>query len=445
MSLLVVGLNHRTAPTSVLELAAVPAEAAPKVLDDLLHAPHVAEAVVLSTCNRTEVYAEVDTFHGGVADVSDQLTRLSGVDMAELAGHLYVHHEARAVSHLFSVVCGLDSMLVGETQILGQVRAAFRLARDAGGAAGALSALFQAALRLGKRAHSQTGIAAAGASIVSVGVRLAAAGIAGQTGAGTAGPPLAGRRVLVVGAGTVGSLAAATVVRAGAAELVVANRTVERAAKLAQAHGGAVAVGLDDLEREIAAADLVVTSTGSAGLVVAHAAVAGAVAARGGKPLVFLDLALPHDVDPRVAALPGVSLVDLDALRAALDGQPVADDVEAVRALVAGEVAAYGERRRAMRAAPAVVALRAQAAAVVRDELDRLRGRLPDLGPQEWSAVERSVRRVVDKLLHAPTVRVQELAGAPGGDSYAEALRELFDLPRDVPAAVSAPELAERP
>jgi glutamyl-tRNA reductase len=444
--LLVVGLNHRTAPTSVLELAAVSAEVAPKVLDDLLHAPHVAEAVVLSTCNRTEVYADVDAFHGGVGDVSDQLTRLSGVDMAELAGHLYVHHEARAVAHLFSVVCGLDSMLVGETQILGQVRAAFRLARDAGSAAGSLSALFQAALRLGKRAHSETGIAAAGASIVSVGVRLAAAGLtgeAGEPGRGVAAP-LAGRRVLVVGAGTVGSLAAATVVRAGAAELVIANRTVERAARLARTHSGAAA-GLDDLEREIAAADLVVTSTGAAGLVVAHAAVAGAVAVRGGRPLVFLDLALPHDVDPRVGTLPGVSLVDLDALRAALDGQPVADDVEAVRALVADEVAAYGDRRRAMRAAPAVVALRAQAAAVVRDELDRLRGRLPDLGPQEWNAVERSVRRVVDKLLHAPTVRVQELAGAPDGDSYAEALRELFDLPRDVPAAVSAPDLVDRP
>jgi glutamyl-tRNA reductase len=457
MSLLVVGLNHHTAPTSLLELAAVSAEAAPKVLYDLTQAAHVTEAAVLSTCNRTEIYAEVETFHGGVADISDQLSRHCGVTLGDLTAHLYVHHEARAVSHLFSVVCGLDSMLVGESQILGQVRTAFRSAQDSGAAAGALSALFQTALRVGKRAHSETSIDAAGASIVSVGLGMAASSLeigrqdtlVAELPVGGLAPwtvpentPLAGVRVLLVGAGAVGALAAATARRAGATDIVVANRTGERAARVAEAYDARVA-SLTDLPHEIARADLVVSSTGATGLVVDYEMVQAAVADRGGRPLVFLDLALPHDIDPAVRTFPGVTLVDLDALRVALEGAQVAHDLEAVRALVAAEVAGFLDRRRAVRVAPTVVALRAQAAAVVSDELDRLRGRLSGLDGRDWEMVAGAMRRVVDKLLHAPTVRVQQLAEAPGGDSYAEALRELFDLPRDVPAVVSAPELVE--
>ncbi|MCK9894256.1 glutamyl-tRNA reductase [Frankia sp. AgB32] len=464
MSLLVVGLNHRTAPTSLLEQASVSATDTAKVLHDLIAATHVTEAIVLSTCNRIEIYAEVETFHGGVADISDQISRISGIDLADLAAHLYVHHDARAVGHLFSVVCGLDSMLVGESQILGQVRGAFRAAQAAGSVSGELSALFQAALRVGKRAHSETSIDAAGASIVAVGIQLAASSLgilgeepvvpvaapsigAGGVASGQAGAapeaeqlPLAGARVLLVGAGAVGSLAAQTARRAGAADIVIANRTPARAARVADLHGGRV-VGLTDLTHEIMMADLVISSTGATGLVVEHDAVAAALSGRGGRPLVFLDLALPHDIDPAVRALPGVSLLDLEALRVALDGAQVAHDVEAVRSLVAAEVAGFLDRRRAVRVAPTVVALRAHADAVVHGELARLHTRLPDLDDREWAQVEGAVRRVVDKLLHAPTVRVQQLAGAPGGDSYAEALRELFDLPREVPAVVSAPDL----
>ncbi|WP_462203447.1 glutamyl-tRNA reductase, partial [Frankia sp. CcWB3] len=253
-------------------------------------------------------------------------------------------------------------------------------------------------------------------------------------------PPLAGARVLLIGAGAVGSLAAQTVRRAGAGEVVIANRTAARAARVAEAHEARV-VGLTDLAHEITMADLVISSTGASGLVVEHELVAAALPGRARRPLVFLDLALPHDIDPGVRELPGVSLIDLDALRIALDGAQVTHDVEAVRALVAAEVASFLDRRQAGRVAPTVVALRAHAAAVVRSELARLHTRLPDLDDREWSLVEGSVRRVVDKLLHAPTVRVQELAGAPGGDAYAEALRELFDLPREVPAVVSAPDL----
>ncbi|WP_239310900.1 MULTISPECIES: glutamyl-tRNA reductase [unclassified Frankia] len=483
MSLLAVGLNHRTAPTSILEMAAVTDDDVPKVLRDLCQAACVAEAVVLSTCNRTEIYAEVETFHGGVADVSDQLTRITGTELSDLAPHLYVHHEARAVSHLFSVVCGLDSMLVGEAQILGQVRAAFRAAQLEASAGATLGGLFQTALRVGKRAHSETEIGSAGASIVSVGIHMAAAGwqamatvqpgLAGTTGSASAPGPtlgarsldaadrvapagtlpvidmpaidaLAGRRVLLVGAGAVGSLAAAVARRAGAADLVVANRTPARARRIVEAYAAEL-VGLTQVALELDRADLVITSTGAAGLILTRQTIAESMARRGGRPLVLLDLALPRDVDVTVCDLPGVTLIDLDTLRTALDGRQVASDVESVRALVASEVGAYLDRCRAHRVAPTVVALRAQAAAVVRDELDRLQTRLPDLSPRDRALVEGTVRRVADKLLHAPTVRVQQLAASPGGDTYAEALRELFDLPREAPAVVSAPDLREAP
>ncbi len=479
MSLLVVGLNHRTAPTPILEMAAVPDDDVPKVLHDLSQAGSVAESVVLSTCNRTEIYAEVETFHGGVADVSDQLTRITGTQLSDLAPHLYVHHEARAVGHLFSVVCGLDSMLVGETQILGQVRSALRAAQAEASVGATLEGLFQTALRVGKRAHSETSIGTAGASIVSVGVRMAtggwepvssdapdpspgnvpassagravaragAAGGAGETaraGVLPADGALAGRRVLLVGAGVVGALAAAVVRRAGAADLVVANRTAARAHQVADTYGAEV-IPLAQLPDELDRADLVISSTGASGLILTRQLVADSLARRGGRPLVLLDLALPRDVDVAVRDLPGATLIDLDTLRTALDGQQAVNDVESVRTLVASEVGAYLDRRRAHRVAPTVVALRAQAAAVVREELARLQTRLPNLDSRDWAVVEGAVRRVADKLLHAPTVRVQQLAASPDGDSYAEALRELFDLPREATAVVSVPDLPETP
>ncbi|MGF7237660.1 MAG: glutamyl-tRNA reductase [Frankia sp.] len=460
MSVLVVGLNHRTAPTALLERSAVGTDDVPKVLHDLVSGAHVAEAVLLSTCNRTEVYAEVETFHGGVTEVSDQLARISGLALDDLTAHLYVHHEARAVAHLFSVAGGLDSMLVGETQILGQVRAAYRVSQAEGGVGRSLAALFQTALRVGKRAHSETGIDAAGSSIVSVGIQLAAAALTGDDPAGErpagerpAGEPatfggtvrpglLADLPVLLIGAGAVGALAGAIVRRAGGGDLAIANRGAARAERLAATLNGR-ATGLAGLVDELAVADLVVSSTGATGLVLPYEVVAAAAERRGGRPLVLLDLALPRDVDPAVRELPGVTVIDLETLRDVLEGQQVGQDVEAVRTMIAGEVVTYGDRRRAQRVAPTVVALRAQAAEVVGDELTRLRGRIGELDPKTWAAIEGSVRRVADKLLHAPTVRVQALAEAPGGDSYAEALRELFGLPRDAPTVVSAPDLRE--
>ena len=430
MSVLVVGISHRSAPVSLLERITVGLGSTPDVLTELRASEPVGEAVVLATCNRVEVYADTEGFHAGVDAVSDLLSRLSGVPLDDLKRHLYVHWEGQAVLHLFQVACGLDSMVIGESQILGQLRRAYAAARD-GGAGPTLHELFQKALRVGKRAHSETGIDQAGRSLVTVGLERAVSAVG----------PLAGRTVLVVGAGSMGALAGATLRRAGAGEVVVANRTAANAERLAATLDGR-GIGLDGLEQALAEADVVVSSTGATGVVVPLDLVARAVQARGGRPLAILDLALPRDLDPAVRALPGVTLVDLEGLQEQLAHTEAGADVEAARAIVAAEVRDFLAWQRAAKSAPTVVALRTRADAVVEAELGRLAGRLPDLGPDASAEVQATVRRVVDKLLHTPTVRVKELAEAPEGLSYADALRELFGLDRAAPAAVTTAAVA---
>ncbi|MDF3293118.1 MULTISPECIES: glutamyl-tRNA reductase [Streptomyces] len=427
MSLLVVGLSHRSAPVSVLERAALSADAKAKLLQDTLAAEPAAEAAVLGTCNRIELYADVDKFHAGVAELSTLLALHSGVGLDELTPHLYVHYEDRAVHHLFSVACGLDSMVVGEGQILGQIKDALGLGQELHTAGRTLNDLFQQALRVGKRAHSETGIDKAGQSLVTFGLDQLTRDIG----------ELPGKRALVVGAGSMSSLAATTLARAGVAELVVANRTLDRAERLAASLGGR-AVPFADVSRELSAADVVVSCTGATGLVLDRDAVAEALGQRtAGGPLGLLDLAMPRDIDGAVHDLDGVRLVDIEDLAAAAADAPMAADVDAVRRIVSAEVAAFGAAQRAERITPTVVALRTMAADVVSSELARLDGRLPDLDDKQRAEITQTVRRVVDKLLHAPTVRVKQLAGEPGGAGYADALRELFDLDPQAVAAVS--------
>jgi glutamyl-tRNA reductase len=471
VSLLVVGLSHKSAPVATLERAVVSGDALSKLLRDVSQARNVAGTFVVSTCNRVEVYAEVDKFHGGVTSISDLLARHSGLLLSELTPHLYVHYEDRAVQHLLAVACGLESLVVGESQILGQVRQALSLAREQGTLSRILADLGTLALRTAKRAHTETGIDRAGASVVGVGIRLAAEHLAARPGPApaAAGPapndaaagepesPLRGRTVLVVGAGSMSSLAATTAARMGALRIVVANRTPDRARRLAAAVSGSAA-DLDQLPSALADADVVISCTGSAGLVITADDVTQALRRReaqapGGphatgpepgpdaaRPLVVLDLALPRDVEEAVGRLPGVSLVSLATFGEAggpeMAGQAAyRDDVAAVRAIVAEEFEARVSAEHAARVAPTVVALRAKAAEVVDAEIARLAGRLNTLDARTHNEVARAMRRVVDKLLHAPTVRVKELAGSPGGDSYENALRVLFDLD---PAAIDA-------
>ena len=456
MSVLVVGLSHKSAPVPVLERAAVSGDTLRKLLHDVVHLPDIAETFIVATCNRVEVYAEVNRFHSGVAGVCELLSRHSGIPAHELTDSLYVHYEDRAVQHLLAVASGLESIVVGEDQILGQVRSALRVAGEQGTLGRSLRDLGRLALRTGKRARAETGIDRLGLSLVSVGIdraveslagRAGRAGLGGRTGdtesalAQDARGLLDGLDVLVVGAGAMSGLAVATAARVGAARVTVANRTRVKAERLAAGVGGAVA-DFAGLPAAIAAADLVISCTGAANLVVTEAIVRQVLDGRQpGRPLVLLDLAMPRDIDPAVGDLAGVTVIGMDTLRGSGGAAVGADELAAVRAIVDEEFAAYGSAVRAASVTPTVVALRAKAATVVDAELSRLAGRLSEEGVSGHALEEiaRTVQRVVDKLLHAPTVRVKELASSPDGEEYAAALRVLFDLdPRTVDAVTRA-------
>ena len=428
MSVLVVGVSHKTAPVPVLERLAVGPDGLEKLVRDVSSSEHVSEATALATCNRIEVYADVDRFHGSVETVSRMLCELADGAPEDVVPHLYVHYDDGAVSHLFHVASGLDSMVVGEGQILGQTREALRVGQELGTIGPALNTLFQQALRVGKRVHAETDIDRAAPSLVSVALERAAR----HVGA------VEGKRVLVVGAGSMAGLAVATVTRLGAGEVVVSSRTPARAQRLAEQYGGRSAV-LADVGTEIAGADVVVSCTGASGVVLPLSAVAAARTHPRG-PLAMIDLALPHDVDPAVADLPDVELIGLARLADELHEGEIAGDVAAVRRVVTEEITSFLAARRSSAVTPTVVALRTMATGVVDAELARLHARLPDLPPEAAAEVEQAVRRVADKLLHQPTVRVKELANESGAVSYAAALAELFSLDPDAVEAVTRPE-----
>jgi len=419
MSYLVVGISHRSADISVLERAALDPDTATKLALAVQRTPAVAESAVLATCNRTEVYANVDRFHAGMDEVTAILAEITGVPLLDLAEHLYVHFEEGAVAHLFEVAVGLDSMVVGESQILGQVKESLRVGQDLETIGTDLNALFQHALRVGKRARTETGIDSAGRSVVSAGLDAVAGPIGGLTG----------RRALVVGAGSMASLAAQTLAAQGAAHVVVANRNLERAEVLAERVGG-TAIPLAAVPAVLAESDVVVSCTGARGIVLTEEMVRTASA---GRPFGVLDVALPRDVSPEAGRLPGVTLVTLADLAGTAGGTD--SDIAEVRRIVGEETLAFEATRRAASVTPTVVALRTMASGLVETELARLDRRLPDLDDSQREEVARTIRRVVDKVLHTPTVRVKELAADPGGPKYAEALRELFALD---PAAVDA-------
>lgn len=430
MSVLVVGVSHKSAPVTVLERLALDADAAHKLVADVVGAEHVTEATVISTCNRLEIYTDVDRFHGSVEAISRLLIERGGVTTESMLPHLYVHYDDGAVSHLFRVAAGLDSMVVGEGQILGQAREALRLGQELGTVGPALNVLFQQALRVGKRAHAETDIDRAAPSLVTAALERAVP-VVGD---------LVGARAVVVGAGSMAALATATLARAGAGEIVVVNRSMATASRLADEYA-ARAAGLVDLERELVGADVVVSCTGATGTVLTRDLLARARAGQADaeRPLAVIDLALPHDVEPSVAELPGVELFGLARLAEELRVAEVAPGIDAVRDIVTQEIAAFTAARRQASVTPTVVALRTMATTVVDSEIARLDGRLPDLDPATRAEVLQTVRRVADKLLHQPTVRVKQLANETGAVSYAAALAELFALDPDAVDAVTRP------
>lgn len=439
MSVLLFGVSHRSAPVSVLEQLSTDESDQLKIVDQLLQSSLVTEAMVLSTCNRVEVYAVVDAFHGGLSAIGQVLAEHSGMPMGDLTKYAYVRYAEAAVEHLFAVASGLDSAVIGEQQVLGQVRRAYATAEANKTVGRILHDLSQRALSVGKRVHSETAIDTAGASVVSVALDIAASRMDG----------LAGRTAAVVGAGSMGGLSVAHLLRAGITHIDVLNRSLPRAERLAesirQQGATARALSLEELPAALAAADVVVSCTGAVRPVVSLADVHHALASvrrdETAPPLVLCDLGMPRDVDPAVAGLPGVAVIDMDRVQREPSARAAATDAEAARQIVATEVASYLAGQRMSEVTPTVTALRQRAADVVESELLRLDNRLPGLDDAQRDEVARTVRRVVDKLLHAPTVRVKQLASAPGGDSYAEALRELFELDPQAVDAVAAGEL----
>ncbi|MGO9927014.1 MAG: glutamyl-tRNA reductase [Mycobacterium sp.] len=439
MSVLLFGVSHRSAPVSVLEQLSTDESEQVKVVDQIMQSPLVTEAMVLSTCNRVEVYAVVDAFHGGLSAIGQVLAERSGMTVPELTKYAYVRYSEAAVEHLFAVTSGLDSAVIGEQQVLGQVRRAYAAAEANRTVGRVLHELAQRALSVGKRVHSETAIDAAGASVVSVALGMAERRLGG----------LAGKTAVVIGAGAMGALSAAHLTRAGIRHIQVLNRSLSRAQRLArkirESGVQAEALPLDRLADALAVADVVVSSTGAVSPVVSladvHHALAAARRDEATHPLVICDLGMPRDVDPAVAGLPGVWVVDVDRVQREPSAHAAAADVDAARHIVAAEVATYLVGQRMAEVTPTVTALRQRAADVVEAELLRLDNRLPGLQSAHREEVARTVRRVVDKLLHAPTVRIKQLASAPGGDSYAEALRELFELDQTAVDAVAAGEL----
>lgn len=428
MSVLVVGISHRSAPVSLLEKVALEGDDNLKLVQNVLESEHVTEATVLATCNRCEVYAEVDRFHGSVEAISRLIAERTGDDPDDLVPHLYVHYDDGAVSHLLNVASGLDSMVIGESQILGQVREALRIGQEHSSIGPALNLLFQQALRVGKRTHAETDIDRAAPSVVTAALEQLDL-------------DLARARVVVVGAGSMAGLAVATLTRAGARDISVANRTPESAERLAREYS-VRAVSLDEVPEALVGADLLISCTGATGVMVDASTLAQRTS---GEPLAIVDLALPHDVDPELGERADVQLVNLSTLSASLAGSEVERHVNGVRAIVAEELTAFLAARRAANITPTVVALRTMATGVVDAELERLLGRLPDdLEASTRTEIERTLRRVADKLLHQPTVRVRELADQDGSLTYAAALADLFALDPAAVAAVTATDSSGR-
>ena len=424
MSVVVIGLEHTQAPLPLLEAAAVGDADLHKMLSTLSHRRNIQETVVLSTCLRTEVYAVVDRFHDAVAEIYDVLSEQSGSSEEELAAHATIRFDDDVTSHLFAVTSGLESVVTGETEVVGQVRRAFERAQEEGTCGPVLSALFRHALQTGKRVRTETAISQGTTSFAYAAVTVAR----GDDGAG-----LRGARVVVVGAGDMGlgvCRALSEIAEADAPRsVVVVNRSLARAKDLVRQMSSSTcamrAVALDDVATELAEADVILTAVAAEAHVLRVADFASVDA-----PLLVVDLGVPRNVDPEVGALPGVTLLDMDTLRAAV-AQALGDRAEesvAARQIVATEVERYRTASRQRGAAPIIASLRARLESLRVAELERHRAQLADLSEAEWEHVDATTCAALAKFLHEPTVLLKETAGTPQGERLVEALRVLFDL-----------------
>ena len=425
MSVVVIGLNHRSTPLDLLERMTIGDAALPKALHDLISRTDVSEAVVLSTCNRTEVYAVAERFHGAYQDIRDFLAEVAFLAPEDFSDHLYVHYDAEAVAQLFGVAAGLDSAVLGESEILGQVKHAWEQAREEGAAGPTLNLLFRHALEAGKRARTDTAIGRHTTSVSQAAVAMAADRLGG----------LEGRTGLVLGAGEMGEAMALGLAKAGT-ELIVANRTQDTAVALAERTRGRV-IRLADVPTQLADVDVLLTSTGAPSPLLEADELRPVIAARAGRPLLIVDVAVPRDVDPAVGELAGVTLLDMDDLRtfAAAGTAARSGEVAGVRTIIDEELERYLGASSAREVAPMIVALRDRAEEVRQAEVQRFRTRLGELDDSQLDAIDALTHGIIGKLLHEPQLALRDAAGSPRGDRLVAALRDLFALDDDPSAS----------
>ena len=421
MPLFAAGLSHKNAPVALREQLAVDADKLRELLRDAVGGGAVREAVLLSTCNRVEVYGVAEAPGAARAALFGALCRQRGIPPASVEPLLYTHEEEEAIRHAFRVAASLDSMMIGEPQILGQVKEAFTLAQSCETVGPALHTLFTQAFAVAKRVRTETEIARHAVSVSFAAVELAKKIFAG----------LSGRAVLLVGAGKMGELAAKHLVEQGAFPIYVVNRTWSRAQEMARALSG-TAMAFDELGAALAAVDIVVTSTGAAAPIVTRSMVAGAMYGRRARPLFFIDIAVPRDVEPGVDALDDVYCYDIDDLKQVVDSniRERLREAQRAEALVEREVAKFKARLGDVEVIPTIVSLRERLEEIGRGEVKKTLARLPDATPETRAAIEALSASIVNKVLHAPITKLRESSRAGSHRSWLEVVHELFGLGR---------------
>ena len=419
MSVIVVGLNHRTVPLDLFEKMTVPEAKLPKALADLSSRENISESVILSTCNRIEIYAYAEKFHGAYQDIRNFLSEISHVAPEDFSDHLIGLFGSDAVEHLFKVSSGIDSAVIGEHEILGQVRSAWELAIEEQAVGTVLNSLFRHSLEVGKRARSETSISRNITSVSQAAVAMADKQLNG----------LIGKRVLVVGAGEMGEGMAKSLHAGGITELRVANRTWDRAVETAERLNGKP-VRLDELPQNLTEVDLLLTSTGATAAILEYGDLDEAARQREGRELLIVDIAVPRDVDPAAAELDGVTLLDMDDLREFAEKGIRAreKEVSSVKEIINEELERFSNLFSARSVAPIVTQLHSRAEEIRNAELQKLFRKFPELTSEELKGIETLTSVIANTLIHEPTVRLKDAAGTPKGERLSEALQDLFDL-----------------
>ncbi|WP_018752339.1 glutamyl-tRNA reductase [Paenibacillus sanguinis] len=457
MHIVVVGLNYRTAPVEVRERFSFADKDMPQALQELMRTKSVLEGVIIATCNRTEIYVVVDRLHMCGYFIRSFMERWFGVPREEFTRHLYMYEEEQAIRHLFRVACGLDSMVLGETQILGQVRNAFLLSQQEKGTGTWFNQLFKQAVTLGKRAHSETTIGESAVSISYAAVEL------GKRIFGS----FQGKRVLILGAGKMSELTAKHLSGAGTEEVLVANRTFARAQELAAKFGGVPCTMQEALQR-LEEVDILISSTGAEGYVITSSQVARSMQHRQDRPLFMIDIAVPRDIDPAIGELEQVFLYDIDDLEGIVESNMEMRRAEAVKieAMIEEDMEAFGGWLHTLGVKPVIRALQEKGSDIHSATLDSLFNKLPELDERQRKVIRRLTKSIINQMLHDPINRVKELAGEQQGPEALDLFAHIFALEDrlaeehaaalveeeappgefpEIPVAENNPELADTP